>query len=85
MTYITHIGNLGLVLTPTTDDSASPLRQRRRAAGLTQVQLAEQAGCAQGVLSDFETGKASPSLATARRIAAVLDCTLDELFGGTDE
>jgi uncharacterized protein len=40
------------------------LRQARRAAGLSQVELAAQAGVAQSVISAYESGHRQPSLPT---------------------
>ncbi|HSK68521.1 MAG TPA: helix-turn-helix transcriptional regulator [Candidatus Limnocylindria bacterium] len=41
----------------------------RRRAGLTQKELAERSGIAQGDISRLESGTANPSLRTLRRLA----------------
>lgn len=41
----------------------------RRAAGLTQKELAERTGIAQGDISKIENGNANPSLHTLKRLA----------------
>lgn len=42
----------------------------RRTSGLTQKQLAEKTGIAQGDISKLESGSANPSLKTLQRLAA---------------
>lgn len=46
------------------------IRDERRAARLTQAQLAELAGCSDRTLRDIERGAGSPSIGT---VVAVLD------------
>ena len=50
------------------------LREFRKAKAMTQTQLAAAAGVTQQALSAIETGKAQPSMATAKRLAAALGC-----------
>lgn len=45
----------------------------RKAAGLTQTQLAEAAGMTQTGYSAFETGARNPRVAAAKRIADALN------------
>ncbi len=42
----------------------------RRSSGLTQKQLSERTGIAQGDISKLESGNANPSLKTLQRLAA---------------
>lgn len=42
----------------------------RKASGLTQKQLSERTGIAQGDISKLENGSANPSLKTLQRLAA---------------
>lgn len=42
----------------------------RKASGLTQKQLSEKTGIAQGDISKLENGSANPSLKTLQRLAA---------------
>lgn len=48
------------------------LRGHRKAAGLTQHELAVKCGCAQNYLSDLERGERDPSLSLAMRLAELL-------------
>lgn len=51
---------------------ARQLMERRKAAGLTQAQLAALAGVRQETLSRLETGKHAPNVATVDKIEAAL-------------
>lgn len=62
----------------------SPLRVYRIAAGFTQEGLAERAGITRVTISALERGEHVPQLATARALAAALDCGPDELFPPDD-
>ena len=48
------------------------LKQRRRALGLTQAQLAEQLPCAVETIRKLERGSRRPSKDLAERLASVL-------------
>jgi len=50
------------------------LRQRRTDAGLTQEQLALEAGLGRVFVSWLETGKKQPTFQTMRKLAAALQC-----------
>ena len=52
------------------------LRKEKR---LTQVELAKKLGLAQATIAMWETGGAVPTIATAKRVAAVLGCELCEV------
>ena len=60
----------------------SSIRERRRAAGLTLVALAERTLLSQPFLSQVENGRARPSMASLYRIAVALDTTPQALFDG---
>lgn len=60
---------------------ANPVTVWREEQGLTQWALAEKAGIAPSMLNAVEKGTKSPSLDTARRIAAAMGLTLEDLFG----
>lgn len=60
------------------------LRRRRRARGLTLVQLAAQAQISHPFLSQLERGLARPSMLTLARLAAALDTTQVELMLAAD-
>jgi putative transcriptional regulator len=57
------------------------LRDYRTRARLTQQQLADKAGAARVTIARAESGTQEPTLDLARRLAAALDCGLDDLFG----
>ena len=57
------------------------IKQIRERKNLTQVELAKELNMTQGIVSSWENGRYSPSIDTARKIAAALGCTMDELFG----
>lgn len=48
------------------------IRRQRRAAGLTQAQLATRLGCKQSAISRLEGGGVVPDIRTLARIAEVL-------------
>jgi transcriptional regulator with XRE-family HTH domain len=50
--------------------------EARRTSGLTQKQLSERTGIAQGDISKLENANANPSLATLKRLAAGMDMRL---------
>jgi predicted nucleotidyltransferase/DNA-binding XRE family transcriptional regulator len=53
---------------PSTHTAAALIRDARRRAGLTQVQLAARAGVTQSVISTYENGRREPSLAGLQRL-----------------
>lgn len=54
------------------------LRAARKAAGLTQVELAEKVGCMQKDISRWENGR--PMTAeTLKKLANALGCGMDDL------
>ena len=52
----------------------------RKNAGLTQKELSERTGIAQGDLSKLENGNANPSIRTLQRLAAAMGMTLKVEF-----
>jgi transcriptional regulator with XRE-family HTH domain len=67
--YIRSVASEGL-------DAGSLLRQARRGAGLSQVELASRAGVTQSVISAYESGHRQPSMAT---LAALVEAAGYEL------
>ena len=61
----------------------SGLSNARRAANLTQAQLAAKAGVGQSFISHLEAGRRAPSMDVARQVAAALGTTVDALWGTT--
>lgn len=60
---------------------ARAVRQLRTAAGLTQAELAENAGLAFETVSRIESGREPPSLRTAISLADALAVPLDAVVG----
>ena len=52
----------------------------RKNAGLTQKELSERPGIAQGDISKLENGNANPSIRTLQRLAAAMGMTLKVEF-----
>ncbi|MBL7112078.1 MAG: helix-turn-helix transcriptional regulator [Bacteroidales bacterium] len=52
---------------------ASIIRKHRKAAGLSQLQMAEMAGVGKTVVFDIEKGKETVRLDTLRKILSVLN------------
>ncbi len=57
----------------------SPVRVWRRYRGLTQLQLAQKVGLAQGDISRLERGRITAKVTTMRAIADTLGVGIDEL------
>lgn len=58
----------------------SPLRARRELLGMTQVELASAVGLSRQSLSSIEAGRSQPGVDVALRIAAALECRVEDLF-----
>lgn len=56
------------------------LRELRERRGLTQQELAEQVNATHGLISQYENGITSPSMARATKLARFFGVTLDDLF-----
>lgn len=63
------------------DYRAYTKRRRSLLGALSCPQLASRMGVSRSYVHYIVTGKRVPSLETARRMAAVLGLTLDELYG----
>lgn len=59
------------------------IKQYRIKNGLTQDQLAMKIGVTRAAIAQWETGRSLPSARIACRIAEVIGCTIDELYGRT--
>lgn len=57
-----------------------PLTNKRTKKGLSQVEVAKQAGISETSYQRIEYGKQIPSLSTAFRIAEILGTSVDALF-----
>lgn len=60
--------------------NANGIRKAREEKGMSSTELAFRIGRSQTTIWRYETGEATPSLHTARRIAEVLDWSVDDLF-----
>lgn len=57
-------------------DAGSLLRRARKAAGLTQAELARRAGVTQSVISAYEAGRREPAVSTLSRLVEATGATL---------
>jgi transcriptional regulator with XRE-family HTH domain len=55
------------------------LKAARKAAGLTQVELADKVGVTQRDVSRWETGRREPGVLTVKKMAQALGCSMDDL------
>ena len=59
--------------TPPEGSFAASLARARRAAGMTQIQLAARVGVCEGTIKSWECERSAPSLARVARLREVLD------------
>ena len=52
------------------------MRDARKLKGITQKELSERTGIAQGDISKLENGNGNPSVKTLQRLAAAMDMSL---------
>ena len=57
------------------------LRETREKRGLTQVQVADQAGITEVCYQRYEYGKTNRAVRTAILIARAVESTVEEIFG----
>ena len=57
------------------------LRSIRQMRGLTQTELAEKMGVTQSLVAMWERGAVLPSAEKLPRLADLLGCTIDALYG----
>lgn len=53
---------------------------QRKKKGMTQAELAKRLGVTQGAVSQWESGISKPDIFTVVKMAAVFECTVDELL-----
>lgn len=63
-----------------TEEFGRRLRKTRRAADVTQDELAELSGVSKDSIVRYEDGSTTPGLDKAHDLAAALDVTLDDLL-----
>lgn len=56
------------------------LKAARKAAGMSQAQLAEAVGCHQKDISRYESGQHEPGALTLKKIAQAIGCSMDDLI-----
>ena len=56
------------------------LSELRKRNNISQEELANTLGITQGAVSAYETGRWEPSITTIKKMASILDCTVDELL-----
>ncbi len=62
------------------DDKVNTVAERRKEAGLTQKQLANLLGLKRSSISKWENGASKPRAETLKKLADLLNCTVDELL-----
>ena len=55
------------------------IRNRRKDKRISQVDMAQMVDVKQSTISDYETGRATPTIDKLIKIASILDCTVDDL------
>lgn len=58
------------------------IRERMEARGILPIQLADAMSVSPSAVNKWVYGKANPSADKLPLLARVLDCSIDELFGG---
>lgn len=58
---------------------AERIKQYRAAAGMTQKELAGAINASQNTISQYESGKRTPTVKKLLELSALLGCSLDEL------
>lgn len=61
------------------------IREARDRLGIKQKELADKLGIRRPNLSRYETGEREPDSETVRKIATLLNCSIDYLYGTTDD
>lgn len=61
------------------------IRELRQARGLSQARVAEDVGVSKPSVCKWETGVSVPRTELLPLLARVLDCSIDELFGGDQQ
>lgn len=61
------------------------VRETREARGLSQVELGDAANLSRQSVGAIEAGRATPSVDVALRLASVLECRVEDLFGALPE
>ena len=51
---------------------------------MTQMQLANKSGISRSTIARIESGKTKPNIGSAAKLAAALNCTIDELVANDE-
>ena len=60
------------------------IKEMRKRSGLTQEEVAHQIGVTQGAVWQWESGMVMPTVVYLQKLAAALNCTVDELLLASD-
>lgn len=60
------------------------MKIRRKALAMTQIALAKQLGVSKGTVANWEVGQRTPSVEILKRMASILNCSVDWLLGMSD-
>ena len=60
------------------------IKRMREKKGMKQKELAEEMGIERSTIAKWETGATNPATEKLPKLASILGCTIDALFGGTD-
>lgn len=66
-------------------NSLKNLRNLRKAANLTQPELAAMLGITHGAVAAWELGRCYPSSDKLPELARVLDCSIDDLYADAEK
>ncbi len=56
------------------------IKEMRKRSGMTQKEVAQQIGVTQGAVWQWESGMVMPTAVNLQKLAATLNCTVDELL-----
>ena len=56
------------------------IKEMRKRSGMTQKEVAQQIGVTQGAVWQWESGMVMPTAVNLHKLAATLNCTVDELL-----
>ena len=56
------------------------IKEMRKRSGMTQEEVAHQIGVTQGTVWQWESGMVMPTAVNLQKLAATLNCTVDELL-----
>lgn len=60
-------------------------RERRKAAGYTQMEAAKALGVTDAAVNQWETGKTMPTAKRLAEVAKLYNCTADELLSEKED